>query len=242
MRSCKVAILAMSAIRWTAAFLAFSPAITYAESPAKVPVFDTEIKPLFTAKCGACHAATPQGKLDLRTSEAILKGGASGPVVVPGDAAKSLLIEKIVTGQMPPGKTKLTTAEVDAVRGWIDKGLKTISVEKIAAASPVNEIEVRAILQVRCVACHGGTRREGGLDLRTVASRLKGGKSGPALVPGKPDESPMYKRIVNGTMPPERAAKLAAVELATPPEVEKLRAWIAAGAPEAVAAPMPARP
>ena len=58
-------------------------------------------------------------------------------------------------------------------------------------------------------------------------------------MPGKPEESLMYKRIVNGTMPPERAAKLAAVELATPPEIEKLRAWIAAGAPEAVKASQP---
>jgi cytochrome c553 len=211
-----------------------------AQSSKKVPAFDADIKPLFTAKCAACHGSAPQAKLDLRTPEAILKGGASGPAVVPGEAAKSLLIDKIVTGQMPPGKVKLTAAEIDSVRGWIDLGLKSAPVEKVAtAAHPVSEIEVRAILQVRCIACHGGTRREGDLDLRTVASRLKGGKSGPALVPGKPEESLMYKRIVNGTMPPERAAKLAAVELATPPEVEKLRAWIAAGAPEAVKASQP---
>ena len=211
-----------------------------AQSSKKVPAFDADIKPLFTAKCAACHGSAPQAKLDLRTPEAILKGGASGPAVVPGEAAKSLLIDKIVTGQMPPGKVKLTAAEIDSVRGWIDLGLKSAPVEKVAtAAHPVSEIEVRAILQVRCIACHGGTRREGDLDLRTVASRLKGGKSGPALVPGKPEESLMYKRIVNGTMPPERAAKLAAVELATPPEVEKLRAWIAAGAPEGVKASQP---
>src|SRR3954452_20647157 len=80
--------------------------VANAQTARKPPVFDTDIKPLFAAKCGACHGGTAQGKLDLRTSEGILKGGASGPSVVPGEAAKSLLMDKIVTGQMPPGKGK----------------------------------------------------------------------------------------------------------------------------------------
>lgn len=42
----------------------------------------------------------------------------------------------------------------------------------------VSEHEVRGILQARCVTCHGGLSQKGGLDLRTMASRLKGGKSG----------------------------------------------------------------
>jgi hypothetical protein len=37
---------------------------------------------------------------------------------------------------------------------------------------------------------------------------LKGGKSGPALVPGKPEESILFKRIVNGQMPPDKTAKI----------------------------------
>ena len=162
--------------------LALFAGFANAQSSKKVPAFDADIKPLFIAKCVACHGSTPQAKLDVRTPEAILKGGASGPAVVPGEAAKSLLIDKIVTGQMPPGKVKLTAAEIDSVRGWIDLGLKSAPVEKVAtAAHPVSEIEVRAILQVRCIACHGGTRREGDLDLRTVASRLKGGNPDPRL-------------------------------------------------------------
>lgn len=218
--------------------LVLLPALALAQTGRKVPAFATDIKPLFAAKCAACHGSAPQGKLDVRTPEAILQGGVSGAAIVPGDAAKSLLMDKIVTGQMPPGKVKLTASEIDTVRGWIN-GESAVTTVK-PAPTPVGEVEIRAILQVRCVACHGGVRREGNLDLRTVASRLKGGKSGPALVPGKPDESLMYKRIVNGTMPPERAAKLAAVELATPPEIEKLRSWIAAGAPEAVKTSPPA--
>ena len=50
--------------------------------------------------------------------------------------------------------------------------------------------------------------KKGGLDLRTMASRLKGGKSGPALVPGRPEESLLLKKIVDGQMPPEKIEEL----------------------------------
>ena len=191
--------------------------------PATDPYND--VKPILDAKCVACHGANPQGKLDLRSSESTLKGGAAGASVVPGSPEKSLLIDKVVTRQMPPGKVKLTDAEIDKLRVWIT------STKPAETAAVVTEHEVRAIFQARCVTCHGSLRHEGGLDMRTVASRLKGGKSGPGLVPGKPDESLIYKRIANGQMPPDAMAKDLAVELPTPSETEKIRAWISAGAP-----------
>ena len=156
------------------------------------PGFEADVLPILQAKCVMCHGAAPQGKLDLRSQQAILNGGASGPVVVPGESGKSLLLTKVVTRQMPPGNVKLTEAEIDQIRMWIDKGLA------VAAPVTVSEHEVRAIFQVRCVLCHGSGDRKGGLDMRTVASRLKGGKSGPGLVPGKPEESLIYQRIVKG--------------------------------------------
>lgn len=189
--------------------------------------FDAATKAVFATKCAGCHGKA--GGLDLTSAGALLKGGASGPAIVPGFAAKSLLIDKIVTGQMPPGKMpKLKDAEIDQVRAWINQQ-KAVPVVETAH---VREQDARAVIQARCVMCHGGLRKEGGLDLRTVASRLKGGKSGPALVPGKPEESLMYKRIANGTMPPDAMAKELAVELPTDAETEKIKAWIAAGAPE----------
>lgn len=190
------------------------------------PKFDADVKPIFEKRCNGCHGAVPQGKLDLRAAEAVLKGGASGPAVVPGDSAKSLLLDKVVTQQMPPGKLKLTAAEIDTLRSWIDRSLKPT--EEVAA---VAEHEVRAILQARCVVCHGSGQQSGGLDLRTVASRAKGGKSGPALVPGKPEESLLFRKMVDGQMPPAAEAKDLAVELPTATEMAKIRSWIAAGAP-----------
>jgi cytochrome c553 len=175
----------------------------------------------------------PQAKLDLRSAEGVLKGGVSGPVVIAGGAEKSLLIAKVVTGQMPPGKVKLTGAEIDVIRGWIDRTLPAESNDAVT----VTEREALAVFQARCVRCHGGLAKEGGLDLRTLASRLKGGKSGPALVPGKPEESLLYKRMANGTMPPDKMAKDLAIELPADAETAKIRAWIAAGAPGPVEVP-----
>jgi hypothetical protein len=65
----------------------------------KDPSFAADVEPVLKAKCVACHGTTPKGKLDLRTSEAVLKGGASGPVVVPGVSEKSLMVAKLVTGR-----------------------------------------------------------------------------------------------------------------------------------------------
>ena len=200
---------------------------SFALAEVTAPLFETAVKPVFDAKCLPCHGAAAMGKLDLRTAEATLKGGASGPVVAPGMSEKSLIIDKVVTRQMPPGKNKLTDAEIDSIRKWIDKGL-AVPVEVAAA---VDETEVRAVFQARCVTCHGGLRKEGGLDMRTLASRLAGGKSGPALVPGKPEESLLYKRMANGQMPPSLMAKDLAVELPTDGEMAKVKQWIAAGAP-----------
>ena len=190
--------------------------------------FDSRVKPIFAAKCIACHSEKLMlGKLDLHSADAVLRGGASGAAIVAGEAAKSLLIDKVVTRQMPPGPVKLTDAEIDQIRTWIDRGLEKAAAPMVA----VMEQEVRGILQARCVLCHGSGRKEGGLDLRTLESRLKGGKSGPALVAGKPDESLMLKRMLNGQMPPAKEAKALAVELPTDAETDKVKAWIAAGAP-----------
>ncbi|MGI8991659.1 MAG: PSD1 and planctomycete cytochrome C domain-containing protein [Bryobacteraceae bacterium] len=219
-------------------FLGVCAAVAIAAPAADEPSFATGVQPILQARCTSCHGATPQGKLDLRSPESILKGGASGPAIVPGVAEKSLLITKVITGQMPPGKTKLTGVEIDQLRGWIDRALPT----QTGALPVVKEREALAVFQARCNRCHGGLEKQGGLDLRTVESRLKGGKSGPAFVPGKPEESLLYQRIVNGQMPPAKMAKDLAIELPTDAETRKIRAWIAEGgpAPEPQAAPVTA--
>src|SRR5207247_781292 len=150
---------------------------------------------------------------------------------------KSLLIDKIASKSMPPGKVKLTEKDIGLIRLWIDKGAAggeiTVTSSKRPANDVVSEHEVLPIFQMRCTGCHGKRKQEGGLDLRTQASRLKGGRSGPALAPGKPEESLLMKRIASGEMPPPKLLYEYAVRPPTTTEVETLRKWIASGAPAA---------
>src|SRR5580692_9879539 len=75
--------------------------------------FQKDLKPLFESKCVRCHGdKVHKADLNLRTLEAIMKGGDSGTVVVPGKPDKSLLFEKVHTGEMPPAKKdQLSEAE-----------------------------------------------------------------------------------------------------------------------------------
>jgi Protein of unknown function (DUF1501)/Protein of unknown function (DUF1549)/Protein of unknown function (DUF1553)/Planctomycete cytochrome C len=86
------------------------------------------------------------------------------------------------------------------------------------------ERQVRPILKAYCLDCHGGgTKLEGKLDLRLKRTAASGGKSGPALVSGKPDESLLLQRIREREMPPG--------EKKVPPEqVALIERWIASGA------------
>src|SRR5215216_7499025 len=65
-----------------------------APSVASDPTWDNAIGALFQTKCTTCHGVGALGGLNLSTYADAMKGGASGPVIVPGDAANSLLVTK----------------------------------------------------------------------------------------------------------------------------------------------------
>ncbi len=86
--------------------------------------------------------------------------------------------------------------------------------------------QAKAVLEENCVSCHGPAKMSG-LDLRTREAMLKGGSRGPALIPGKADESRLYLAAAHQQeprMPPERDP-LSAGDLAV------LWKWIDRGAP-----------
>jgi hypothetical protein len=180
-----------------------------------------------------------KAELDLSTYEAILKGGESGPAVVPGKPEESLLYELVHEGKMPAGtKTKLAPEQVESLRLWIESGAKPGSEESAGSASvEVNQHDVYPILLRRCVVCHGRDVHENGLDLRTRASMLKGGKSGPALVASHPEKSLILEKIHTGAMPPRRRVIEVSIKPIEPAEEDVLTRWIAQGAPEAEIAP-----
>jgi len=74
---------------------------------------------IIDATCGACHVQAALGALSLKTYADALKGGASGPAVVPGDAAASLIVIKQSTGNHPG---QLTDQELELIRQWIEAG------------------------------------------------------------------------------------------------------------------------
>jgi mono/diheme cytochrome c family protein len=222
---CLLALLACAG-PWSASRALAAPA-------AANPTFEADVLPVFEARCIVCHGeASPQKSLDLRTTAALLRGGESGPAIQPGRSGKSLLMDKIAGQQMPPFDPKLTPDEVELIRRWIDAGAPSQQ-ETADAGRLVTEQDVLPIFQVRCVACHGKREQKGGLDLRTQASRLKGGNSGPALAPGKPEESLILHKLESGNMPPIELQKEYFVRSPTEAEVETLEAWIAAGCPPA---------
>ena len=85
--------------------------------------FKSKVAPIFERNCVMCHGAGVQRSgLDLRGEESILKGGARGPAVVPGDAEKSLLYRLIAHKEepaMPMGMGKLGEAEIAIIAQWI---------------------------------------------------------------------------------------------------------------------------
>lgn len=101
--------------------------------------FEKQILPIFEARCAKCHSgASPQAGLDIRTRTGLLNGGSSGPAVVSGSAEKSLLYQRVRSGQMPLGGPALSSVELDLIRVWIDQGVSGAdSIQRIAAAKPV---------------------------------------------------------------------------------------------------------
>src|SRR5215472_9954790 len=106
-----------------AALCLTAPALA-GDAAGQVPLFEKDVLPLLEAKCVRCHGdKAKKAELDLRTRAGILKGGESGPVVAPGKPADSRLFEMVESSRMPPGKNpKLTPAEVETVRRWIETG------------------------------------------------------------------------------------------------------------------------
>jgi hypothetical protein len=91
-------------------------------------LFATRIQPMLARDCQGCHGeAMALSKLDLRSRESMLRGGARGPAIVPGKAAGSLLLRMLEAKdgvQMPPGDAskRVGPEMVEAVRVWIDAG------------------------------------------------------------------------------------------------------------------------
>ncbi|MEI8020116.1 MAG: PSD1 and planctomycete cytochrome C domain-containing protein, partial [Schlesneria sp.] len=91
------------------------------------PVFETHIRPILKANCFHCHGEEDkhEGKLDLRLTRLMIQGGDSGPSLISGQADESLIVKRIVSGEMPPGEKKLSSQQIEVIRRWVTNGAKT---------------------------------------------------------------------------------------------------------------------
>ncbi len=205
--------------------------------------FEVQVRPVLANNCYKCHTSEEAGGLRLDSRAAILKGGDSGPAIVPGNAEKSLMIQAVMqTGElkMPPKNHKLTDGEIAALTQWVKAGaiwddaeatkpaglMLTSAAVKGGAGDEYFESKVRPILAERCGTCHQA-RAAGGLQMVSREALIKGGDSGPAIVPGDPDKS-LLLQAVHQTgeikMPP-KGGKL------SDEEISVLTDWIKMGAP-----------
>jgi hypothetical protein len=119
--------------------------------------FELKVRPVFSTTCGKCHGGKKvKGGLRLDSREVLIKGGDSGPAVVPGDPDKSLLLQalrqKHATLKMPPDK-KLPDEQIADIATWIKQGAAwpASSVNAIAAGKSMAGEEHWAFRQVKPV-------------------------------------------------------------------------------------------
>jgi mono/diheme cytochrome c family protein len=204
-----------------------------APTPAQAEFFEKNVRPVLSQSCFGCHgSALSAGGLKLDSREAMLKGGNSGPAVVAGDPAKSLLIEAVRqsgTLKMPQGGQRLSDAQIADLSVWVKDGAVWPVVAAGAKPESVQteffEANIRPVLAQQCFACHTNTR-SGGLRLDSRKDILAGGKSGPAVLPGEPDNSLLMAAIRhNGPLKmPKGGTRL------TDEQLENFTTWVKEGA------------
>lgn len=157
---------------------------------------------------------------------------------------------------MPPSKkARMSKQEIQTLIQWVDDGAvwipevlgkaaalnpnevsemhKNLGVDLTTPMTPEEEKEFRNTIEIvlrnNCTGCHGPQKEKGGLRLDTKRLAFSGGDSGPAIVPGKPEESEMYIRMTlskddEDVMPPSEKSRV------NPTQIEHIRKWIANGA------------
>jgi hypothetical protein len=165
--------------------------------------FAREIAPILVGNCIGCHnakAGARRNNFNLTTFAGLMKGGDSGPPIVPGDPAGSLLIHR-VTGdgvrKMPPNQRDLAEATIARLASWIqggaklDEGLDPDAELKAYAAKP-DEIRRGELAR----------KKPEELDRQTTETGLsrwkKASSSAPTVTPGG-------RFLLFGKLPPERA-------------------------------------
>jgi mono/diheme cytochrome c family protein len=167
--------------------------------------FEAHVRPVLAAQCVECHCEEKdRAGLILSTRSGLLAGGDSGPAIVPGDGAGSLMVQVMRHEdpdlEMPKGAPKLSEREIAGIEKWIQDGAQwpsqateivfdpQASIHALTPSAQLFVDEVRPVFEQVCFSCHAEDER-GGLRLDSRERLLAGGQRGAAIVPGKPEES-----------------------------------------------------
>lgn len=116
-----------------------------AHAQAKVD-FATQIEPILKANCYECHGTEKgRGKLRMHTRELALKGGATGPLFVPGNSAESYMVARLLgqgdEDQMPLDEDPLPDEQIALIKQWIDEGAEWPESTGTGAAAAAEVVE-----------------------------------------------------------------------------------------------------
>jgi len=218
------------------------------------------IQPILSTNCYRCHGPEKdKGGLRLDSKEAALKGGDSGPAIIPGNSTASLLIQRVLGlgdgPQMPFKAPPLPTEQIRLLRLWIDQGADwpneaattvkpaqattQTKTQTVAQTTPgTAEVDftrdVQPVLRASCYQCHSGDKPRAQLRLDSKTLAMKGGVSGPVIVPGDSAKSTLVHRILGEGDEPRMPFK---GEPLKPEQIAMIRRWIETGAiwPESAA-------
>ncbi len=187
--------------------------------------FSKDIAPWMVEQCSRCHINAERGGFSLATFNALIKGSKGGVVVFPGDPVGSRLLETVETGDMPRSGNKVSPENIIKLKQWIKEGAKfdgpspavpiatlignkpsekknPAKTEPIKVIAPTGKEtvsfarDIAPILIAQCNGCHyAATQVRGGLQFNTFTQIVKGGDTGPVVLPGKPDESLIVRKL-----------------------------------------------
>ena len=136
-----------------------------AQQPSSSINYSSDVFPILHTNCVGCHSASlKMGGLVMESYDGLLKGGASGPAIVPGASSKSrmvLMLEGKIQPRMPP-KGQLKPSEIGAIKAWIDAGARMSEPRSEAgAASKPKAPEINPATSVLPQVCALAFRRDG---------------------------------------------------------------------------------
>jgi mono/diheme cytochrome c family protein len=222
------------------------------ELPAGAVSFVKQVAPILNSRCGNCHVRNARGMFSMSTYEALMKGPPAGKVVFPSNVDGSDLIVKVKDKEMPPSGAGIPDAELATLTKWVAEGAKFDGPDPTATlvsllpagagqpAAPMIKVEaatgketvsfskdIAPIFVKSCVGCHGTNRPRNNFSLNTMETLLRGGDRGEPILPGKPADSLLIKKLkgtADGARMPMNQTPL---EDAVVAKIEK---WIEEGA------------